>query len=364
MKKIRARDLGIPFEGEPGVHNAITDVPGVTVGYSTIIAGKTARTGVTIIHPRGAKDYTPVYAGVHSFNGNGEMTGAAWIEEGGFLEGPVGLTNTHSVGIVRDAIIKWEVKNKIQYQPWTLPVVAETADAWLNDMNSFFVKEEHVYEALDSATSGAIDEGNVGGGTGMMCYEFKGGTGTSSRKLPEKFGGWTVGALAQTNFGRRHQLTVAGVPAGTHLRSHTPTANGETPYERWDDSYKQDDGSLIVIVATDAPLLPHQLKRVAKRVSLGMARTGSIGGNGSGDIFLAFSTANPQAAQGDEKGISTIQVLNNDHLDPIFAATAYTTEEAIINSVIAAEDMDGHEISVKAVPHEDLKDVLRRYGRG
>lgn len=363
MKKIRARDLGIPFEGETGTHNAITDVAGVTVGYSTIIEGETARTGVTIIHPRGAKEYTPVYAGIHSFNGNGEMTGAAWVEEGGFLEGPIGLTNTHSVGIVRDTIIKWQVKHKVQYQPWALPVVAETADAWLNDMNSFFVKEEHVFEALDSATSGAIDEGNVGGGTGMMCYEFKGGTGTSSRKLPEKFGGWTVGVIAQTNFGRRHQLTVAGVPAGKHLQRHTPKASGEIPYERWDGSIKQDDGSLIVIVATDAPLLPHQLKRVARRVSLGMARTGSIGGNGSGDIFLAFSTANPQAAKGDEKGISNIQVLNNDHIDPIFAATAYATEEAIINSVVAAEDMDGHELSVKAIPHEDLKDVLKRYGR-
>lgn len=363
MKKVRARDLGIPFEGETGTHNAITDVPGVTVGYSTIIEGKTARTGVTIIHPRGVEDYMPVYAGIHSFNGNGEMTGAAWVEEGGFLEGPIGLTNTHSVGIVRDTIIKWQVKHNIRYQPWSLPVVAETADAWLNDMDSFFVKEEHVYEALDTATSGAIDEGNVGGGTGMMCYEFKGGTGTSSRKLSEKHGDWTVGVIAQTNFGRRHQLTVAGVPAGIHMTGNAPLTNGENPYLNSDNPYKQDDGSLIVIVATDAPLLPHQLKRVARRVSLGMARTGSIGGNGSGDIFLAFSTANAQAAKGDEKGISNIQVLNNDHIDPIFAATAYATEEAIINSVVAAEDMDGHELSVKAIPHEDLKDVLKRYGR-
>lgn len=356
MKKTRARDLGIPFEGSAGNLNAITDVEGLTVGYSTIIEGETARTGVTIIHPRGSSNKTPVFAGVHAFNGNGEMTGAAWIEEGGLLEGPIGLTNTHSVGIVRDTIIAWQVKNNFLYQPWSCPVVAETADAWLNDMNGFFVKEHHVVKALDSATSGQIQEGNVGGGTGMMCYEFKGGTGTASRKLPEKLGGWTVGALAQTNFGRRHQLTIAGAPVGNHFKDDIPVRHAENPY-------KQDDGSLIVIVATDAPLLPHQLKRVAKRASLGMARTGSIGGNGSGDIFLAFSTANPQAAYGDEKGVSNIQALNNDHIDPIFAATAYATEEAIINSIVAAEDMKGHEFSVKALPHEEVKDVLKKYGR-
>ena len=241
---------------------------------------------MTIIHPHGAKDHTPVYAGVHSFNGNGEMTGAAWIEEGGLLEGPVGITNTHSVGIVRDSIIAWQVKTDSLYQKWSCPVVAETADAWLNDMNGFHVNEGHVIQALDSATSGVIEEGNVGGGTGMLCYEFKGGTGTSSRKLPEKLGGWTVGALVQANFGRRYQLTVAGVPLGQHFKDSAPLTNGENPF-------RQDDGSLIVIIGTNAPLLPHQLKRVAKRAAIGMARTGSLGGNGSGDIFLAFSTANP-----------------------------------------------------------------------
>lgn len=356
MKKVRARDLGIPFEGSTGKFNAITDVAGVSVGYSTVIHGESARTGVTIIHPRGRKDYTPVFAGVHSFNGNGEMTGTAWIEEGGFVEGPIGLTNTHSVGVVRDAIIAWQVKNKIQYQPWSLPVVAETADAWLNDMNGFHVKEEHVLAALDSTTSGAIEEGNVGGGTGMMCYEFKGGTGTSSRKLPGKFGGWTVGVLAQTNFGRRYQLTVAGAPIGQHFKEGAPLTNGENPY-------KQDDGSLIVIVATDAPLLPHQLKRVARRVTLGMARTGSLGGNGSGDIFLAFSTANPEATHPNEKGVANIQTLTNDHLDPIFAATVYATEEAILNSMIAAEDMTGHELTANAIPHDGLMEALRKYNR-
>jgi L-aminopeptidase/D-esterase-like protein len=356
MKKQRARDLGIPFEGATGEFNAITDVPGVTVGYSTIIEGTDARTGVTVIHPRGRDNFAPVYGGGHSFNGNGEMTGFLWVEEGGFVEGPIGITNTHSVGVVRDAIIAWQVKNKIQYQPWALPVVAETADAWLNDMNGFFVKDQHVFAALDSATSGRIAEGNIGGGTGMMCYEFKGGTGTSSRKLPEKLGGWTVGVLAQTNFGRRHLLTIAGAPIGKHLVEDAPITSGEDPY-------KMDDGSLIVIVATDAPLLPHQLKRVARRVSLGMARTGSVGGNGSGDIFLAFSTANPQATQSNPKGIAEIQALANDKIDPVFAATVFATEEAIINSMVAAEDMIGHEFSVKALPHENVMEILKKYGR-
>src|SRR3990172_6240911 len=254
--KTRARDLRIPFEGDTGIFNAITDVSGVTVGYATVIEGRSARTGVTIIHPRGSRDHTPVYAGVHSFNGNGEMTGAAWIEEGGLLEGPLGITNTHSVGIVRDTIIAWQVKNNTIYQRWSCPVVTETADGWLNDMNGFHVKPDHVWYALDNARDGPIAEGNVGGGTGMLCYEFKGGTGTSSRKLPEKLGGWTVGAFAQTNFGRRYQLTIAGVPVGRHLKENTVWTSGENPF-------RQDDGSLIVIVATDAPLLPHQLKRLA-----------------------------------------------------------------------------------------------------
>jgi L-aminopeptidase/D-esterase-like protein len=357
MKKLRARDLGIPFDGETGKHNAITDVDGVTVGYSTIIAGDSARTGVTIIHPRGAKDHSPVYAGVHSFNGNGEMTGAAWVDEGGMLEGPIGITNTHSVGIVRDTIIAWQIKNDALYQPWSCPLVTETADAWLNNMNGFHVHEEHVFEALDSAKDGPIEEGNVGGGTGMLCYEFKGGTGTSSRKLPEKLGGWTVGVLVQSNFGRRYQLTIAGVPVGKHLLEDAPFTNGENPF-------KQDDGSLIIIVATNAPLLPHQLRRMAKRATLGMARTGSMGGNGSGDIFLAFSTANPQAGYGDALGLANIQTLSNDHIDPLFAATALASEEAIINSMVAAQDMVGHKgVSIKALPHQKTCEILRQYNR-
>jgi D-aminopeptidase len=357
MKKLRARDLRIPFEGSTGTFNAITDVSGVTVGYSTVIEGHSARTGVTIIHPRGKDDHTPVYAGMHSFNGNGEMTGAAWIEEGGMLEGPIGITNSHSVGIVRDSIIAWQVKNNAIYQKWSLPVVAETADGWLNDMNSFHVKEHHVMKALDSATDGAIEEGNIGGGTGMVCYEFKGGTGTSSRKLSPKNGGWIVGVLVQSNFGRRHQFTLAGVPVGKHIRDGLLWKSDEDPFT-------QDDGSLIVIIATDAPLLPHQLKRLAKRATIGMARTGSMGGNGSGDIFLAFSTANPNAAHGDEKGISNIQTLSNDHIDPILASSALATEEAIINSMIAAKDMTGHNgVDTKALPHEKVREFLEKYNR-
>jgi D-aminopeptidase len=357
MTKPRARDLGIPFEGTTGKYNSITDVQGVTVGYSTVIEGESARTGVTILHPRGQDDHDPVFAAWFPFNGNGEMTGSAWVEEGGFLEGPIGITNTHSVGVVRDTIIQWQVTHSTIFQGWSCPLVTETADGWLNDINAFFVKPEHVLEALSSATSGPIAEGNVGGGTGMLCYEFKGGTGTSSRKLPEKFGGWRIGALAQTNFGRRFQLTIAGVPIGQHLKDNTIWTSGENPF-------KQDDGSLIVIIATDAPLLPHQLKRLAKRASLGMARTGSLGGNGSGDIFLAFSTANPNAALGDEQGVAAIRALSNNFIDPLLMASAYATEEAIINSMIAAEDMTGHKgVRAKALPHEKLQEILQQYNR-
>ena len=357
MQKPRARDLGIPFEGETGKHNAITDVDGITVGYSTIIEGDSTRTGVTIIHPRGKENHDPVFAAWFPFNGNGEMTGSAWVEEGGFLEGPIGITNTHSVGVVHDTIIQWQVEQDKIFQGWSCPLVTETADGWLNDMNAFFVKPKHVREALGNAESGSIEEGNVGGGTGMLCYEFKGGSGTSSRKLPESMGGWIVGVLVQTNFGRRFQLTIAGVPVGAHLKDDAIWTNGENPF-------KQDDGSLIVIIATDAPLLPHQLKRLAKRASLGMARTGSLGGNGSGDIFLAFSTANMHAARGDEKGLATLQSIANDHIDPLLFSTAYATEEAIINSMVAAKDMVGHKgISIKALPHDELQNIMRKYNR-
>jgi L-aminopeptidase/D-esterase-like protein len=357
MTKPRARDLGIPFEGTPGGYNAITDVDGITVGYSTIIEGDSARTGVTVIHPRGQTNHDPVFAAWFPFNGNGEMTGSAWVEEGGFLEGPIGITNTHSVGVVRDTIIQWQVQQDKIFQGWSCPLVTETADGWLNDINRFFVKPEHVMKALENAGSGPVEEGNVGGGTGMLCYEFKGGSGTSSRKLSEKLGGWTVSAFAQTNFGRRFQLTIAGVPVGRHLRDNSIWTSGENPF-------KQDDGSLIIIIATDAPLLPHQLKRLAKRASLGMARTGSLGGNGSGDIFLAFSTANPNAARGDEKGLASLQGLSNNFIDPLLMASAYATEEAIINSMIAANDMIGHKgVSAKALPHDKLVEIMKQYNR-
>ena len=353
--KARARDLGIPLEGTPGPYNAITDVSGVEVGFATVIEGESVRTGVTAIHPRGKADHDPVFGGIFSFNGNGEMTGAAWVSEGGFVEGPICITNTHSVGIVRDTIIGWQVRNKSIFQMWSIPVVAETADGWLNDMNGFHVKPEHVLQALDSAGSGPVAEGNVGGGTGMICYEFKGGTGTASRKLPEKLGGYTIGALVQANFGRRYQLTVAGVPVGQHITEDAPFTSGENPFH--------EQGSLIVILATDAPLFPYQLKRVAKRATLGMARTGSLGGNGSGDIFLAFSIANRGvAAPGPELGC--VQILPNDHLDSIFAAAVLATEEAILNALVAGETMTGKNgLRVPELPHDRLQELLRRYNR-
>ena len=356
MKKPRARDLGISFEGGTGKYNAITDVAGIQVGYSTIIESDSARTGVTIIHPRGKGNHDPVFAAWFPFNGNGEMTGAAWVEEGGFLEGPIGITNTHSVGIVRDTIIQWQAENNALFQKWSCPIVAETADGWLNNMNGFFVKPEHVKEALENAESGQIEEGNVGGGTGMICYEFKGGSGTSSRKLPRQLGGWTVGAFVQSNFGLRYQLTIAGVPVGQHIKSHLVWTDGENPFA--------EQGSLIVVLATDAPLLPHQLKRIAKRASLGMARTGSLGGNSSGDIFLAFSTANPRAAIGNERGLTDLRMLDNEHISSLFATSVFATEEAIVNSMVAARAMTGYKgFSVKRLPHDELRNVLKRYNR-
>jgi D-aminopeptidase len=363
-QQIRARALGIPFEGTPGQFNAITDVPGVEVGYTTLVSGEgklevgkgPIRTGVTAILPRGKVD-DPVYAGVFSLNGNGEMTGTAWLEEGGFLEGPIAITNTHSVGVVRDAIIDWRVK-KGGADPggfyWSLPVVAETWDGWLNDVNGFHVRPEHVFEALNSAHGGAIDEGSVGGGTGMVCYEFKGGTGTASRKIeirekketaPRTF---ALGVLVQANFGRRAQLTIAGVPVGKEIPGSV---------------YKRENGSCIAIVATDAPLLPHQLKRLARRVSLGLARTGTVSGNGSGDLFLAFSTANPEASNPD-KMTRSVETIPNDRLDPIFEATVQATEEAVVNALIDNQTMIGRDDHrVDALSHDRLRELLKKYNR-
>ena len=308
--KPRARDLGIPFEGKPGPHNAITDVDGVEVGHTTLITGDgklevgkgPVRTGVTAILPRGKGLTEPVFAAVFSQNGNGEFTGAHWVEESGTLEGPVMITNTHSVGVVRDAVIAYQVKQGSvgpKASLWSLPVVAETWDGYLNDINGFHVKPHHVFSAWSSAQAGPVAEGNVGGGTGMICYEFKGGIGTSSRRLTQHGRTYTLGVLVQANHGLREQLLVAGVPVGRAL------ASGSVG--------KKEAGSIIIVVATDAPLLPHQLKRIARRASLGLARTGSISGNGSGDLFLAFSTAKPEL-RGQERECQGRDALKRRHL--------------------------------------------------
>ncbi len=307
------------------------------------------RTGVTAILPRGKQSIDPTFAAWFSLNGNGEMTGTTWIEESGFLEGPVMITNTHSVGVVRDAVIAWQVKqNHKETSSWSLPVVAETWDGYLNDINGFHVKENHVFEALDRARSGPVPEGNVGAGTGTICYQFKGGIGTASRKLDTKIGSYNVGVLTQCNHGRRYQLRIAGVPVGLEINDKT--------------LHSKESGSIIIVIATDAPLLPHQMKRLARRASLGLARTGSVSGNGSGDIFIAFSTANPQAAKPLE--IAQVAMLPNNRLDPIFEATVQATEEAIINSLVTAETMSGIEDHlVMAIPHDRLKQVMRKYNR-
>ena len=371
---VRARDLGVPFDGTPGPLNAITDVAGVTVGATTLIRGEGAlktgegpvRTGVTVILPRGTSSNDPVYAGWFSLNGNGEMTGTTWVEESGFLEGPVALTNTHSVGTVRDSMIAWGLKHDALKQPWSLPVVAETWDGWLNDINGFHVKPDDVFAALDSAKGGTVAEGNTGGGTGMVCYGFKGGTGTASRVLSASDGGYTVGVLVQCNCGRRPQLIIAGVPVGKEIPQGAPYAEVTSPV--WPSlappgSETQGDvGSIIIVVATDAPLLPHQLKRLARRAALGLARTGSTSGNGSGDIFIAFSTANPHADA--EPGPNTIKVVSNERISPLFSATVEATEEAIVNAMVGAKTMtgiDGH--TVNALPHDQLKEVLKKYRR-
>ena len=368
QNKIRARDLGIPFNGSPGKYNSITDVEGVLVGHETIIEGDgnlivgkgPIRTGITSILPRGM-NYDPVFAGWYSLNGNGEMTGTTWVEESGFLEGPIMITNTHSVGVVRDAVIEWSYKNKfyktlynIKDLFWTLPVVAETYDGSLNDINGFHVKKEHAFNALNNAKGGIISEGNVGGGTGMICHGFKGGIGTSSRKIDLKEKKYTLGVLVQANYGNRKELTIAGVPVGKEIENLLPKITyGE----------KQEGlGSIIVIVATDAPLLPNQLKRLARRVPLGISRVGGFGSNGSGDIFITFSTANPGAFNREE--IRNINFLPNDLMNPFLSATAQATEEAIVNALISAETMTGiNNNTVYNLPHDRLKNILKKYNR-
>ena len=362
--KPRARDLGIPFEGVPGRFNAITDVDGVLVGQTTLISGTgklkvgegPVRTGVTAILPRGPSSIERFsFAGWFAENGNGEMTGTTWVEESGFLEGPVMITNTHSVGVVRDAVIAWRVKHGPADNTgawWSLPVVAETWDGWLNDINGFHVRPEHVFQAIDSAHSGAVEEGNVGGGTGMICNGYKGGIGTASRKLSDKDGGYTLGVLVQCNYGRRANLRIAGIPVGADIDSEDPYA--------FVPSDIQERGSIIVVVATDAPLLPHQLKRIARRVSLGLGRAGSTAGNGSGDIFIAFSTANPDASLSTPR--ASLQMVANNALDPLFDATVQATEEAVVNALIAAEDMTGiDDHHVTALNHAKLRKVLAEH---
>ena len=369
-QKPRARDLGIPFVGTPGVFNAITDVQGVEVGYSTIITGKgnntvgngPVRTGVTAIFPRGkAKKFSPVYANWYSLNGNGEMTGTTWVTESGFLETPIMITNTNSVGVVRDAVLKWYVDTDwYSGEDWwyTYPVVAETYDGFLNDIYGFHVKEKHVLEAIENSSSGQIAEGNIGGGTGMMCLGFKGGTGTSSRVLKIKDSSYTVGAIVQSNFGAKRNLSIAGVPVGVELKDTLNSVFNGPPKSR----RQEGDGSIIVIVATDVPLLPHQLKRIAQRIPLGIGIVGGRGSNGSGDIFLAFSTANEGAFNRDD--IASISSMPNDLLMPVFEATVQVVEEAIINAMIAAETMEGINGNTSyAIPHEVLVETLKKYNR-
>jgi L-aminopeptidase/D-esterase-like protein len=354
QEKSRARDLGVPFDGTPGVLNAITDVAGIEVGHATIITGAgdaAIRTGVTAVWPRGKSSADSVFAGWFSLNGNGEMTGTTWVEESGFLDGPAMITNTHSVGVVRDAYIQWRVGKGQKADTWSLPLVAETYDGFLNNINAFAVKPEHAVAALENAHAGKVAEGNVGGGTGMVCYGFKGGIGTASRKAGE----FTVGALVQCNCGRRPQLTIAGIPVGMEMNAPRPLA-GDLPRTR------EDVGSIIIVIATDAPLLPQQLKRLARRATMGLARTGSTSGNGSGDIFVAFSTANPGAAK--TTGVQDLKMLSNDQMNPIFDATVQAVEEAVVNAMVGAETMTGYkDHRVAALPHDALREVLRKYNR-
>lgn len=353
--KTRARDLGLPFKGTTGPHNAITDVAGVEVGYATLKRdlpdNGAVRTGVTLVLPRGRSGemLNPVWAGFHSLNGNGEMTGMHWVREAGYFLGPVAITNTHSVGIVHQGVARLMARaqeGKGAYT-WVLPVVAETCDAFLNDMNGFHVAEHHVFEAFEAASPGPIAEGNVGGGTGMICYEFKGGTGTSSRRVEAAGGAWTVGALVQANFGARPLMRVLGVPVGEHLTQ--------------DRTRTREQGSIIALVATDAPLMPTQLERLARRAGLGIARTGSCAGDGSGDLCLAFSTANEEAPA---SGPGALAYLPNHELDPIFEAVAQAVEEAIWNAVVAAETTTGHQgRRVVALDHAQLVEVMKDYGR-
>ena len=377
----RARDLGIPLDGTPGPLDAITDVPGVTVGHSTIVRGSgrlvqgkgPVRTGVTAVFPRGKADLSPVFAGWFSLNGNGEMTGTAWIDDYGLLFYPIAITNTNSVGTVRDVLIEWGAERLLDALHCCLPVVAETWDGDLNDIFGFHVKKEHVYAALSAAAGGPVAEGNVGGGTGMQCLGFKGGIGTASRQISAARGRFTVGALVQCNFGLRRQLRIAGIPVNQELKVPEPCYDTREPL----DSTLAPDrcatasgarvgetehGSIIVVLATDAPLLPHQLKRIARRAALGVGRMGGIAGSGSGDLFIAFSTG--PTGTPDSTGVARVAMLSDDVIDPVYEAAVQATEEAIINAMLAARTMTGANwYRVEALPHEGVREVLARHGR-
>ncbi len=371
----RARDYGIPFNGTTGKLNAITDVAGVTVGHVTLIEGDgklikgkgPIRTGVTAILPRG-KEFAPVYASWYALNGNGDMTGTHWITESGFLETPILITNTGNVGIVRDAAWKWMDENKY-FTPfykdhwYAYPVVAETYDGMFNDINGQHVKNKHVFKALDNAKSGSVEEGGVGGGTGMMCYGFKGGIGTSSRIIDKKIGGYTVGVLVQANHGRRVQLNIAGVPVGKELLDTlNPKFDQATLGIKNSKGFETEIGSIIIVLATDAPLLPDQLKRLAQRIPLGLTRTGGIGGNGSGDIFLSFSTANKNAFSNIES--QKVITLPNDQMDALFEATVQATEEAIINALFAGKTLVGiNGNTMYGLPKEAVLRIMEKYNR-
>jgi len=367
-QKPRARDIGVQFEGTPGRFNAITDVKGVEVGHSTIIIGSgkneigkgPVRTGVTAIFPRGKK-FNPVYANWYSLNGNGEMTGTTWVTESGFLETPIMITNTNSVGVVRDAVLKWFVDtNWYGDDQWwyTYPVVGETYDGFLNDIYGFHVQEKHVYEAIENAKSGPVAEGNIGGGTGMLTLGFKGGIGTSSRKVKINNKTYTLGAIVQSNFGSKRNLTISGVPIGKELKDTLNLVFNAPPANK----RQEGDGSIIVIIATDAPLFPHQLKRIAHRIPLGIGAVGGRGSNGSGDIFLAFSTANPKAF--NRKNSGTVKTFPNDKISPLFEATVQVVEESIVNAMIAAETMEGiNNNKAYALPHGKLMEILKKYNR-
>jgi len=385
--KPRARDLGVPFDGTPGPLNAITDVTGVTVGQVTIVSGHgklvvgqgPVRTGVTAVLPRGAANGDPVMAGWFTLNGNGEMTGTTWLEESGFLAGPVMITNTHSVGVVRDAVIEWLVHKGFNFD-WSLPVVAETWDGALNDINGFHVTKQDAFRALDSARTGPVAEGNVGGGTGMICHQFKGGIGTASRRFTVEDKTYTLGVLVQCNYGIRRLLRIAGVPVGAEIPDFTPCYAGPAPQPAGETrtpctaagtsgpgasralADERDMGSIIVVVATDVPLLPHQLQRVARHVSLGIGKMGGLGSNSSGDIYVAFSTANPNAAM--TSGHPTVTFIPNEEITTVFEATVQATEESIVNALVAAETMTGaNDVRVYALPHDRLRAALQKYGR-